>query len=395
MRSICGLDFLQVGDAIWISAMDRNGLFQYDLINEEMAFKGVFPGENMWASNLHCSILEWCEHLIFVPSMAKHIALYDLKTGVIDFINLPRDIEMKDHKFGYAVIWKNKLFLLGDQVTDIYILDLNTKKYRKLNSIQLIIKTKYKGMPYISADYVIMDEFIFLITRHSGAVYKINMDTETMQEYWISDANGGHALLCHDGKNFWCLENFEFELRCWNEKNGVIEKVKIPRGLYDEGGTWTESIYFEGKILLFQAQNIVFFDPNKKKFVSLQESDLNLVFDSEQRDTDLDHHKYTRKIFAGRQIGNSLFFLTDRGKVFRVRQNHTIEEAGIFCSVNWLMEEKIRWMNQIGTQQIINEQNECPIEIFMEYVKMANVFQKVKRSEYGKLISKELLERNI
>lgn len=395
MRSVCGLDFLQAGNAIWISAMDRNGLFQYDLINKEMAFKGVFSGENMWASNLHCSILEWCEHLIFVPSMAKHIALYDLKTGVIDLSDLPRDIEMIDHKFGYAVIWKNKLFLVGDQVPDIYILDLNTRKYRKLNSLQLIINTKYKGMPYISADYVIKNEFIFVITRHSGAVYKINMDTETIQEYWISDAEGGHALICHDGKNFWCLENFEFELRCWNEKNGVIEKVKIPRGLYDEGGSWTESICFEGKILLFQTQNIVFFDPNNKKFSSLQESDLNLMFDSEQRNTDLDHHKYTRRIFADRQISNSLFFLTDKGKMYRMRQNHTIEETDTFISINWLMEEKIRWMNQIKMQQIMNEQNECSIEIFMEYVKMANIFQQGKKSEYGKIISKELLGGNV
>lgn len=392
MKKVCGWDFFEVQNGIWISAIDRNGLFRYDFIDKKIIFKGIFPRENMWGSNLHSCILEWQEKLIFIPANAENISIYNLKTETFEICRLPQELVGIKHKFSNAVTREEKLFLFGDQIPGIYILDLVSKQYRQVDKFNIKSNSKRKFMSFINKDYVLKSNTIYLTTRHSGAVYKVNIETENVEKQWIGDKDGGHALICHDGENFWCVENFRFELCCWNEKDGVIERIIIPRDLFDRGGYWTESTYFNGNVLFFQTQNIIFYNIEKKTFRSLQDNDIIKIFSTVLDDFHDVGSKYIQRICAKRKIGDFMYFLTDVGNICRLNQGYGVRDIYSLMSDDWLMEEKVRWLNELEQNKTLMEQDVDSMNIFLECVKEERHLKDSKKSYYGKNISREILQ---
>lgn len=130
-REIEKINFLagvQVGNVIYFSAWNVNGLFIYNLCTEECRFLKSFPGEENWG--LHSEAVLHGNTIWFIPRASERIAIVDLDDLQITYLDLPeRGYRPQDcnipprrmavcHKEGERYLWlipyAYKLFLKID-----------------------------------------------------------------------------------------------------------------------------------------------------------------------------------------------------------------------------------------------------------------------------------------
>lgn len=78
---------VQVGNIIYFSAWNVNGLFTYNPLTEECSFLKSFPGEENWG--LHSEAVLYGNTIWFVPRASERIAIVDLDGLQITYLDLP------------------------------------------------------------------------------------------------------------------------------------------------------------------------------------------------------------------------------------------------------------------------------------------------------------------
>lgn len=91
-EEIYPLNFLagvQVGDMVYFSAWNRNGLFKYDPRTGQSCFLKCFIGEENWG--LHSEAILYGNTIWFIPRASERIAIVDLESLDIFYLELPEE----------------------------------------------------------------------------------------------------------------------------------------------------------------------------------------------------------------------------------------------------------------------------------------------------------------
>ena len=217
-----GTNYLSFSDAyvdeddIWFSANEFNGLFHMNLKTGMTVNKAVFPGEDMYRSNLYQKVVKYNNKLFFIPFYAKDMAEYDLSSGEISKIQI--DSSIATYRYHTCIIYHDWLYLLPLGNVPCLKYNMNTREMVNLDFWNEELK-KYKlnlgsGYSIFSCAYLLKGK-IYAPMGLDHVLFEFDLLDDTIIIHKIGQ-HSGYTDIQHDGENFWLLPREKAPVLQWN-----------------------------------------------------------------------------------------------------------------------------------------------------------------------------------
>lgn len=218
LKFMCGA---KVGEFIYASCMQFNGLAKINSITGDCKILGKFPNEPLCGEYLHKMAFVVDSNIYFIPHLAKNICRYDVQNGKFNNIEIQRE----NYKGGYiAEKILNKIYMISESAGgNIVEYDTATNMQRVIiSSVELIAETK----DYISENLIFfracsLKDHLFLPIRNSNIILEIDIKNK--------------SILCHKlkikkiwgcfkgNKGIWILNCDVNKVYLWNIDKDIIE----------------------------------------------------------------------------------------------------------------------------------------------------------------------------
>jgi len=154
-------DAVEYGDYVWFSCLSFNGLFRIKKDNKEVEFVGFFPDEKVFVKYMYKKCFFVDGNIIFIPSYAKNIQIYNTETE--DFMTIKYPVDEMRQEY--------------DKVSDAILID----KYIYIFPINL--KDGLKRFDIVTHEIDDVTEFVeqasgFDGLLENGKVYRCTKDDE-------------------------------------------------------------------------------------------------------------------------------------------------------------------------------------------------------------------------
>lgn len=241
---------------IWLCLRNKNAICEIDKNSKEIKILGSFPHNTLGEEDLSLSVTKCGDYIVFCPFKANDIAVLDINTGELEFIDLLQ-ILGKDsrkyagmEKFYRMVSHKNHIYFFGIKYPAIMSFDLETKKIELFDEwIEKIDKNKCKDAVLFTDGYAKIENEIYLPIGRCNGVLKINLETLEWEYIGIKSINYGILGMTQKANYVWLTE-YDTEAQSffqWDLNSGEIMKIDLP---YQDA--FYAPVYCNKSLLFFQ-----------------------------------------------------------------------------------------------------------------------------------------------
>jgi hypothetical protein len=224
------------GETIWFSAYLFNGLFRVDKDTWKAEYLGSFPEERPDGFGLFGGVSECNGKLFFAPMSAGKIAVYDIKTGAYERIELVApDADGNKHfdskcKFTDAVTVGNKVFLIPSTYPAIAVIDSIADSVVYVTDwLEGIEKIRNENAWFFFGNERLGNK-LFISVCCANAVLILDVEKLTCSVRPLLCEGGNYNGICYDGADFWLtpcrLINSSVKLVKWNEESDKTEIIE-------------------------------------------------------------------------------------------------------------------------------------------------------------------------
>lgn len=226
---VAALGIEKVDNRIWFSAVEKNGIYVVEDDYSNVEFVKYFEEESISQDVLYACVKEWNGKLLFSPNRASKIAVYDIASGEMQYIDIPETETEKlnekynpEVKFNRIIVEEGAAYILGYSFPGIIKIKDGTIKIlddwvREIND--KIPAGDQRG--YTTEGYVRKDREIYIPSGCCNYVIVVNLDSDetTIREIpccfegigGISYLPDGRAAIVGRGKGsnyiiFWNIE---------------------------------------------------------------------------------------------------------------------------------------------------------------------------------------------
>lgn len=234
--SMVAEDCVQVGNQLIFIARYINIVYSLDLDTGEIMLIDSIPEEDVLAERLGAKLVHWKDELIFAPMKAKKIWIYNLKTR--EWHGLERK-KLEDNKTDLemfeAILYDNKLFIIGSNYPAIICLDLQTEKMTYIEELYNRLKVKKEKLAdcYFRCGYVQKENYLYIASSLENLVLEFNMDTYDYSWIKVGDDKNRYSGITWDGNHFWLAPRLNTAVVKWDGVNTVTE-YPLPTELQEE-----------------------------------------------------------------------------------------------------------------------------------------------------------------
>lgn len=230
-------DWYEDNKKIWLCLENKNAICEIDKENRDIKILGSFPNNDLGEQDLSLSVARCGDYLVFCPFKANDIAILDIYTGELKFIDLLQILEKNNHKYNgiekfYRMVsYKDYIYFFGIKYPAIMRLDLKTEKIELFNQwIEQIDKHKCKDAVLFTDGYAQKEEEIYLPIGRCNGVLKINLNT--MEWEYIEIKLITHGILGMTQKeNYVWLTEYDAEAEKffqWDLDSSEITMIDLP-----------------------------------------------------------------------------------------------------------------------------------------------------------------------
>lgn len=250
--------FLSVADVyvdengvLWFCAIDFNGLFKYDIANDELTWKGRFPNEGYEMRYRYSKCIAYKDKLFFPPYAAEEIAVYDMQTG--EFQKIPiNNYGIKSQKIYALAQYNEKLFCFGAQMPVIICLDMDTYEITYFEGVHQELKRYFinDSYPILNRDTIVEDNICFLSSGRANIVLEFHMDDMSYQIHQVGKDTNYYISMKKFKDKFYLLPRNAADITCWDYKNGRVYEIETPGNKCEENAYFNTCEY-DGELWLF------------------------------------------------------------------------------------------------------------------------------------------------
>lgn len=197
-----------IGDIIWMSARDFNGLLKGNLKNGEIEFIGCFPGEHPLQKRLHYGEAIYREEKIyFIPLESNYLHVYNLRTCSLE----KHEIEKKPGGgYAKAVQMYDELYLISTRTTEIL-------KYNLRSNISEIVYRPRTIENYGYAHGIYVSGYdVFLMLSQKNVMRRINLLDYQAEDYQIGEEQRQYQIVAGTDQRIYFVNKEEPEIYCWD-----------------------------------------------------------------------------------------------------------------------------------------------------------------------------------
>lgn len=216
-------DACYVGDKLYASACNVNGLFSIDIKTYEIKYIMSFPQDPFLSFNLHSKIICIDNTLFCIPLNGAGISVINLQNYSVTFV-------ASKVKFVNAIIYKNSIYLIPYQLNNgIWKYLINENTLVKTN-LKVLTKEVFAHKNATTDWYgsLVINDFLYIVVNGTGKIIKINLMTgenQLIQFKGVSFANIAFV------ENWFYITDNQYPCiyKTMLEKTDLI-KIVIPEG---------------------------------------------------------------------------------------------------------------------------------------------------------------------
>lgn len=212
---------IMLQDELWFAANGLNGLYKFQMDGNGAVLESRFVEEEDYQEDLYRDIVQWEDKLVFVPSNAKKLAVYDIKRKSTKYYELPEEIEnIEGSKYRYGFIYHQCVFFIGTYSNlDILKFDLSTEKFELCGCIpDHVLGIDHREVLGHSdrSDSLLL---IPLAEKNSILIYDMDSGSHNIAEVDSDITEKISGIYCSAQKIF---VNFENKIYEWDVKKNVF-----------------------------------------------------------------------------------------------------------------------------------------------------------------------------
>lgn len=206
---------VKLGDDIWFSATNYNGLYRYNLKDTIIERVATFPNEEMWQMGLHNTACLYHDSIVFVPHWAKRISIYNTKNGLFSQIEIP-DLGVRvcnAPNFLCGVVYHGMLYMVGYKYSGIVKVDLRTGEFRtiyEVNEWTNIFVEEYFG------EVAVEDNYMYIPCQFQNSVLILDMKHDRAEKRSIGRGSNRFCRIVKDEKTFYLIDKNTNNFFAWN-----------------------------------------------------------------------------------------------------------------------------------------------------------------------------------
>lgn len=205
--------FAVIEKMIYVSSMNYNGLFSIDMDTGKLVPVGKFIHQGNY-NTLLFEVKNYGKKLVFSPSYAQEIAIFDNETRQIKEIPIKQVLNTSHGVTGAAAICRDNLYIFPSRSDSVIIYDLKNENMLDVINIADIYKTVFREEYTIMCDTVsdyICEDKIHIPCWIQPAVLSFDIEHTVVKFHKISGCTKGFSAICGSGGSVYLLNrNGEF-----------------------------------------------------------------------------------------------------------------------------------------------------------------------------------------
>lgn len=228
-----------------------NALFEVRIATGECTYLLMFPNEKVDGQRLYTKALYIEGKVYFVPAAADNIAIYDIETGALKQIEIPKPDEQKykqkykkNAKFNGGVIYGHYVFMTPCTYPGVIRININTHETEYFNEWVPRETFVFRKAPFVD------DNKMFLPCTDSNLVLEFDLRNCKGIIHHIGKNNRGAWSICKNGENLWLAPQKPGPVVCWNRKKSTVtEYAQYPHGFI--GNNFLFTLIFSHKDFVY------------------------------------------------------------------------------------------------------------------------------------------------
>ena len=342
------------------SRVDTNMLCKIDMISGECEYVALFPSENTCGKRLHIKAAKYKEHIVFSPSVANNICIYNYVHNEFILIELDAcKARNKNVTLKYADIVMNGQYCYLIPATYSQIIKIDMEKKEVVDRFCISTDVKYN----FRKDGVVVGDKYYISSANSNLVLELDMAQDVVKTHRVGKYNNGSWGMCYSDEVFWIIPYLAGAIVKWNPKTGEIkENLECYKVISDEEYMFMRGILIGTKIyaIPYYSKHLLVFDTKTEK--------MEWIYINS--DTGIEAN-----VYLGSYEGD-VYFLGSSKKIGWIDENlkrcfrwcietNEIEECTFKIKMN-----KMEYLGEcFGCESGIVKENEVVLQDFLEYIK--------------------------
>ncbi len=282
-------------EAIWFPSFLGNGLFRCK--GGKTEYMGKFSCESedgedylyKYIQNLYGSIQVYGKKLVFVPHVARNIAIYDIERNVFSYIPIRFKYEEKRSLFTSSVISEHYLYMFPSLFKGIVKVNLENGDMECIDGwLQEIEKyITHKQDILFGFDYIRRNDVLYLPLCQTHAILEFRLEDDSWKLHDIGET--GYSSIADDGTYLWLIPRQKGKIVRWNPENGDNRYYdNFPNG-YLPGYLMTRCVYDSGCIWIFSYSGNMVLKLDSIMGIISEEKIFAPIFEAKYNDSSLDN----------------------------------------------------------------------------------------------------------
>ena len=247
-----------IGNEIWFFASEFNGLFSYDLINNQLDEHGKVPWEAFDGVNLFGSMQYVKDEIYLFPLLGTKIAIYNITKHQFDGLELD-----------YELTYDEKGVMLATSVVDNYIY-----AFCLFKPTIICIETEYKRVSYLHNWYneineepfdekeiffrkqlCLYNKKIWIPFCNINAILELDCITQKIKVHNLGKKKQGYSGICYIDGKFYCAPRVRGgELISWDFKTNNCQVLSKEVGMSNK--MYAAILAGDNEVMLYPATNM-------------------------------------------------------------------------------------------------------------------------------------------
>lgn len=372
-------DYVKIGDDIWFSAGNYNGLYRFNMLSRETKRVSAFPDEPISREWAFRRVKLWERKLVFMPAYADAVYLYDLEKEVFERIDVLEADELLEYqssgKFQCYEIFGEWLYLIGYAYPGIIKVNLKNHQIIKLTNIppQILIKNN-ETEGYFGAGIAVEKSNIYITCPSSNRILILDMCTDCFDMIEVGDGRNKYMGIQKIGQEYYLIRWDNDNIIRWNRETGNCTEIELK----------FDNHFFDRKIC--QTQNYIWvFSYISNEIFRINKNNYNI---SKIR-ADIPNNRMSL-IFC-EEMRDGIYFLNMYDGEW-----HILKEDGIDENLHFIMKEpdKINLMKQLLQEgvfkkgEVLSESENSIATLELLLLKILESEDKTEEENYMPMIEK-------
>lgn len=235
---VAALDMAEDDGRIWMSLINRNGICEVDKETGHARIVKIFEGEALDKECLYWCVKKVGQCLVFAPSVAEKIAVYDILQDSLAYIPLRtagQNCRQNQLEIKFCNIFRHGMdvYLLGYSYPAIVKINIKTMETTYITDwVEEVDADIPKGDSdgYFSHGYIVGGDYVLFPMGCISAVLQLNLKTANTKVIKLKTSMKGiGGLFSLDGNCVWMVGRGRGTNRvaCWSRQTGQIKEFEV------------------------------------------------------------------------------------------------------------------------------------------------------------------------